>query len=298
MIPKFPVFKKLEFTDKQTIDGYVHTLPVYSDFDFASMWAWNVKDDMEVSDLNKNLVIRFTDYLTGEAFYTFIGTNAVNHTATAIIEYSEKTACGSSLHLIPHEVVLELDPLTFDATEARDHFDYVLSLERYLTYSGGKLKSRRNFLNNFKKNHPDYTVEQLDLDNEETKQVVTNLYNKWKTQKGFMSLSESFAYDRFLEVAKHFEYMALGLKIDGMLIAFHVSALPPGNHANGLFEKADVEYTGVYQALMHEVAKALIARGKHFLNYEQDLGLESLRKSKMAFDPIHFQKKYTLSKKK
>lgn len=297
MIPSFPTFKKLEFSDKEDIDACTHTMPVYSDFDFASLWSWNVKDDMQISRLNGNIVLRFTDYLTGEPFYTFIGTNDATATSKAIMEFSEEQGCGSELHLIPHEVIENLDPEQLDIRESRDHFDYVLSLDRYLTYSGGKLKSRRNFLNSFKKNHPGYSAVILDLHDPKIRTRITDLYRSWQDQKGFLSLSESFAYDRFLESFHALDHVAVGLIVDGKLIAFHVSALPPGDHANGLFEKADIAYPGVYQALMHEVAKFLIERGKQYLNYEQDLGIESLRRAKTAFDPIRFQKKYTLARK-
>lgn len=295
MIPVFPVFKNLEFSDKESIERYTHGLPIYSDFDFASLWSWNVKEDIRVSDLHSNLVLRFIDYITGEYFYTYIGNSKVNETAEALVQLSRLDGYGDVLHLLPAESVEDLDATRFDVRESRDHFDYIFSIERYLTYSGTKLKSRRNFLNSFKKNYPHYEVISLDLTDETVRTTVTDLYRDWQTQKGFLSLSESFAYDRFLQVAEHIDHTAIGLMLDGKLIAFHVSALPEGEYANGLFEKADISYPGVYQALMHEVAKDLLQRGRKYLNYEQDLGIEGLRQSKMAFDPILFFKKYSVS---
>jgi len=296
MLPTFPEFKKLEFTDREAVEGYTSILPVYSDFDFASLWAWNVKEDMEISDLNGNLVIKFVDYTSGEFFYTFVGTKKVTETVDTLITFSEANACGSTLHLLPEESVKDIDPTKFLIEESRDHFDYIYSIERYLTYSGTKLKSRRNFFNSFKKNFPDYEVVELDFENEDARTSVTNLFEDWKEAKGSSSVSESSAYNRFLEVAKHIPHTAVGLVLDGELIAFHVSALPNGEYANGLFEKANVKYAGVYQVLMHEVAKSLIKNGKQYLNYEQDLGIEGLRKSKMAFDPSHFLKKFSVSR--
>jgi hypothetical protein len=138
----------------------------------------------------------------------------------------------------------------------------------------------------------------LDLADPTTRVQVTDLYRHWEEKKGFMSMSESFAYDRFLEVSHHFQYVAVGLFDNNALIAVHISALPVSETANGLFEKADIRYVGVYQTLMHEVAKILISRGRTKLNYEQDLGIENLRKSKMAFDPQEFLKKYDVSRRK
>lgn len=296
MLPVFPEFKRLEFADKSIVEEYTRNMPVYSDFDFASLWAWNVKEDMEISDLNGNLAIKFVDYTSGKFFYTFVGSNKVNDTVDSLITFSEKNKCGSTLHLLPEESVKDIDTARFSVEESRDHFDYIYSVERYLTYSGTKLKSRRNFFNNFKKNYPDYEVVDVDFENKEARVSVTRLFNDWKTKKGTFSVSESSAYERFLEVAKHIPHSAVGLVLNGELIAFHVSALPNGECANGLFEKANTNYPGVYQVLMHEVAKNLLRNGKSHLNYEQDLGIEGLRQAKMSFDPSHFLKKYSVAR--
>jgi hypothetical protein len=46
------------------------------------------------------------------------------------------------------------------------------------------------------------------------------------------------------------------------------------------------------------VAKDHISRGYNFLNFEQDLGILNLRRSKLEFDPVNFFKKYNVSRKK
>ena len=119
----------------------------------------------------------------------------------------------------------------------------------------------------------------------------------WRENRDSSTVNEFSACERFLHSVSHFQHIAIGLMIDDVLIAFHISALPDGVCANGLFEKADVSCRGVYQALMHGVAKSLIGRGYTELNYEQDLGIENLRRSKAAFNPKYFLKKYTVALK-
>lgn len=65
MISEFPQFKKLELADKKDIEKFTSKFPPYSDFNFVSMWSWDIRGEMRVSQLNGNLVVRFTDYLTG-----------------------------------------------------------------------------------------------------------------------------------------------------------------------------------------------------------------------------------------
>ena len=66
MIPQFPEFKSLELSDKKDIESFTKRFPPYSDFNFVSMWSWDIKEEIRISQLNGNLVVRFTDYLTGK----------------------------------------------------------------------------------------------------------------------------------------------------------------------------------------------------------------------------------------
>ena len=294
MIPIFPEFKLLEFSDKEELELHAAKYEPYSDFEFASLWAWNVQENMEVSRIYNNIAIRFTDYITGAFFYTFIGDNEVNETTKELISLSEQKNYGSILHLIPEEAVAKLDPVAFDIEESRDHFDYLYEVEQHVTYSGGKLKSRRNFLNGFQKNHPHYGAVPLDLADELTRREVLDLCRRWEQNKGYPIPNEQRAIARFLDVAEHFNYSAVGVTVDSTLVGFCITVLLHDGRANALFEKVDVNFHGIHSLVRHEVAKSLLRLGYTHFNYEQDLGILSLRQSKKTFNPTRFLKKYSI----
>jgi uncharacterized protein len=297
MIPDFPEFKQLEFLDRDEIERHVYLFLPYSDFEFASLWSWNVQENMEVCWLNGNLVLRFTDYVSGAFFYTFLGITEVNETAHELLKLSEEKGYGGTLHLVPEEVIEKLDSEQFTIKELRDHFDYLYEIEQHVTYAGGKLKSRRNFLNGFLKNYPHYGAVPLDLTDELTRREVLELCRRWEENKGFPIPNEQRALHRFLDVAHEFSYSAVGITIDSTLVGFCTTVLLNDGRANALFEKVDVRYHGIHALLRHEVAKNLLRAGYTHLNYEQDLGILSLRQSKMAFNPSGFLKKYCVALK-
>ena len=109
MIPQFPKFKKLELSDKKDVEEFTLKYPPYSDHNFAGTWSWDVKDEMQISKLNNNYVIRFINYITGEPFYTFLGETKVNETAKELLEFSIKEKIKPQLELIPEEVAQKLD---------------------------------------------------------------------------------------------------------------------------------------------------------------------------------------------
>lgn len=295
MIPAFPEFKRLELSDKDELEVFAAQFPPYSDFEFASLWAWNVQENMELSLLRGNLVVRFTDYVSGAFFYTFLGDREVNETARELIALSDERGYGRSLQLVPEEAATLLDTEQFTVRESRNHFDYLYEVEQHVTYGGGKLKSRRNFLNGFLKQYPHYGAVPLDLTDELTRREILELCRRWEENKGFPIPNEQRALQRFLDVAHLFTYSAVGITVDSTLVGFCTTVLLHDGRANALFEKVDIRYHGIHALLRHEVAKNLLRAGYTHLNYEQDLGIMSLRQSKMAFNPSGFLKKYDVS---
>jgi len=295
MIPLFPDFKKIELTDREEIDAHSAQFPPYSDFEFASLWSWDVKEEMRVSILNDNLVIRFTDYTTGEPFLSFLGTKDVNETAEELLSHAPSHHGPAVLHLIPEVSTVGLDPNLFLIEESRDHFDYVCDIERHVDYSIAELKSHRKLLRQFTDTYPHFERVSLDITTEAVQRDVAEIFRSWDENKGFIMTSEAFAYERFLSGASALSYTAVGIKIDDKLIAFHISSLPPGTCANALFSKGDVAYRGIYPTLDHVVAQDLIKHGYTHMNIQQDLGIDNLRKAKLLLHPAYLLKKYSVS---
>ena len=105
MIPLFPQFKKLELSDKESVYALLSLYPPYSDFNFAGTWSWDVRNKMQISNLNGNYVIRFIDYVTGEPFFTFLGEHKVNETITLLLDIARSENYTPELKLIHEEVV-------------------------------------------------------------------------------------------------------------------------------------------------------------------------------------------------
>jgi len=48
MLPEFPKFKGIELSDKEDVEKITHKYPSYSDFNFVSMWSWDIKGEMQI----------------------------------------------------------------------------------------------------------------------------------------------------------------------------------------------------------------------------------------------------------
>lgn len=298
MIPKFPEFKKLELSDKEDVENFTSQFPPYSDFNFTSMWCWDIKEEMQLSKLKGNLIVKFSDYVTGRPFYSFIGVKDVSDIAQQLLSLSVKEGWDPVLKLLTEETVKRINPDTFIVIEDEDSSDYILSVERLKKYEGGKFVTKRNYLKRFKSAHLSET-KLVDLKDPNMKNKIVDLFNLWRTQKGLevsYAKNELTSLLRFLKLDNYLGFIPVGIFVNDMLIAFWILEQLNEQYSLSHYEKANVgEYTGVYAYLANESAKILDQKKIKYINFEQDLGILGLRESKRSYFPTTYLRQYTLT---
>lgn len=304
MIPTFPSFKKLELSDKESVLKITNKFEPYSDFDFANILFWDYKEQMLISELNGNLVIKFNDYLNGKNFYTFIGTNEVEATIHLLLKHADSVEIEKYIKLIPKIVIDNLENHAFNITEDPDNMDYILSIEKLHSYEGPELAAKRRSVNTFIRRTPICDFKVLDLHNESTLTDIDRLFILWHTQKvedGESTADSGHEYaalKRCLKYAKDLNILGCGLYVENKLVAFWIIGLLQDSFSISHFEKADTKkYQGIFPYFKQKVAAELLSRGIKYINLEQDLGIPGLRQSKNAYLPIKFLKKFIIELK-
>jgi len=299
-LPEFPEFKKLELSDKADIEKITSKYPPYSDFNFVSMWSWDIKGDMRICALNGNLVVRFTDYVTGIPFYSFLGDNEVNDTAEELIELSKKEGLKPELKLIPEIVATRLDP-RFKVAEDRDNFDYIYEIPILAELSGNAFQTQRNLINQFTRLYKNLAIKVVNLSEIYHKNNIMLLFNQWIENKDSCFLvegceNEFLALKRLLLIDDYpkFNLTCFEISVKEKLVGFIINE-KVGEYDIVHFEKADISFKGSYQLLMQKNSKILNQLNIKFLNFEQDLGSSALRFTKMKFRPVFFLKKYLIT---
>jgi hypothetical protein len=313
MLPEFPKFKPIELSDKQDVEKITHKYPPYSDFNFVSMWSWDIKGEMRLSSLNGNLVVRFTDYLTGEPFYSFLGNNKSTDTVEKLLELSKKEGLKLQLKLIPGDSIKGLDLSKLRAQEDRDHFDYVFSHKNISLYEGSDYQRHRNRVRRFINNRK-YEMITLNLADKINQKMLLDLIEYWvNKQKNGISKkhdedyfkidddleNEFIAFKKLLSAPVDFlnSLICFSLFVDGILSGFIVNEKISQDYSLAHFGKANTKYDGIYHFLMQQNSRIFLDLGINYLNHEQDLGLENLRYSKTNYKPTHFLKKYVIDYK-
>lgn len=300
MIPSFPDFKKLTKEDKKDIESYTKKYLPYSDFNFTSLWVWDITRERMVSDLNGNLVVRFTDYATHKAFFSFLGDKKPNETARELLKFSEKSGVGDTLYLVPEESIKNLDQNKLKIEEDRNNFDYIISVKNLADLKGILFKSKRHSAEKFSKNYKEASFEIKKLSDSKIKEHIFSAIRKWErnkklTNKGTELEHEEMAIKRLLENLNNQELIVGCVFIKEEMIGFSIDEKLPNEYAISHFTKADITHNGVYDFLNRELSKYLLQNKIALWNWEQDLGIHNIRKSKESYRPTNFLKKYKVS---
>ncbi len=301
MIPIFPKFKKISRNDREEIIAHTKKYLPYSDFNFNSLWAWDTTGDMHFSDLNGNLVVRMPDYLTSEPIMSFIGIKKLPDTISSLLDYREKRGLLPELTLVPEVAINKLTKTKLTISEDRSHFDYVFSTRKLSELKGRSFKAKRQLSNKFIAEHQDAVFKTSPVSDPDSYKQILEVLKAWegkKAKKDDLKL-ENKAIKRMLKLSKldKNELILAGVYLHDELLAFSIDEILSNGYALSHFYKIKSEFRGVSEYLNQKTAEFLHENGVELWSWEQDLGLEGLRRSKSSYRPVQFLKKYKISKK-
>jgi hypothetical protein len=176
----------------------------------------------------------------------------------------------------------------------RNNFDYVFSTVALSTLNGNLYRSQRRLARRFERGH-DCHVLPLDLRSSYVQSRVVEVTALWQQQKGTSSvLDEVKAIQRALEIAEDAKLRGLGVWLKDRLLGFVIFELLRDRWSVAYFEKTDTTVLGTSQFMKQRLGGALHAFGSDLVNFEEDLGLEGLRRAKLSYRPQFLLEKYAI----
>lgn len=171
--------------------------------------------------------------------------------------------------------------------------DYIYDAEKLRTLSGKKYHQKRNHLARFYENNWEYsTLTEKDFD--ECIEFAVNSYNLNQSYDDESSVAEQFAINTFMNYYNELELKGGVIRVDGKVQGFTIGDAINSNTFDIHIEKANAEIQGAYAAINNEFAKSATA-GYSYINREEDLGLEGLRRSKRSYHPVIMLRKNTVT---
>ena len=291
-------FKPVEIQDKDIFNRYFkEDSPDISELTFTNLFMWQNLYRPAWKEYDNVLLI----ILNPEGAHPFglqpVGTGNKSEALHKLFDcLGEKTPEPKICRAGEKFVSEVIDKKSFSCLPDRDNSDYVYSTLDLIQLSGRKYHRKKNHLNQFIK-HIQYEYQELDL---ELVECFIDMQEEWCKMRECTEipdlLSEDYAVHTALTHFEELDYRGGAIKIDGRIEAFSLGEGLNENTAVIHIEKANPEIPGLYNAINQMFCSDAWAEFE-FMNREQDLGVEGIRKAKESYLPHHMINKYTIMKK-
>lgn len=190
------------------------------------------------------------------------------------------------------ELLETVFPDEFNFYPSRNSFDYIYKVSDLASLSGKKYHSKRNHISYFNKNY-NWSYEEINKDN---LQDCFEMNEKWY----FMNLDKDpagidaerevlhLAFDNY----DRFNFKGGILRVDGKIVAFTFGEELNKTTFVTHFEKAFADVRGAYPMINMQFAINTIS-DYLYVNREDDIGSEGLRKAKLSYYPEILLEKFT-----
>lgn len=269
-----------------------------ADYNFNNLYMWSNTYGITAAVVEGCLVARFD--IGGETVFSYpVGGGDVKAAVLSILEHCRRMGIPGRIGCLTKAMSEELCamfPNEFELIRERAQDDYLYTVDKLANLAGKKMHSKRNYINRFISEHPDWCFEAITLDNMDDCRRMDDEWLELNSAERHANYDdEARALDLMFT---HYERMGLEgglLRLDGKVIAFTVGEQLASDTWNTHFEKAFSHIPGAYAMINREYARYIAREHPEivYINREDDMGLENLRKAKESYYPDLMVEKFT-----
>ncbi len=293
-IAVFPDFIDIDLGMKPYFDGLL-TLqaPLASEYTFTNIFIWRHLYRFRACSLDGALCIKGVDR-SGVEFLMIVAkdTGAYVDTVQRISDRYRRESGTVRLFRVEERFV---EPLkrTFPAMtteDDRDNSDYVYLSSDLIDLKGRKYDGKRNHIKRFRER---YTYDYAPI-TDALRDECVELTEVWHKTKGSDGIEADITATR--EAITNFGPLGLTggvIRIDGKVRAFSIAERLNAETAVIHIEKYDPSYEGLAQVMNQQLCSQACSAFK-YINREQDMGIQGLRRSKLSYNPAFLLNKYKI----
>ena len=288
-------FKPIEIQDKPLFDEFLRLDPPrISELTFTNLFIWRHHYRPVWLQWNECILIIFHPQ-TGTTYgLAPLGPGDKKSALDVLSEEITKQTPDVRICRVGEEFVTNhVDPAKYAVVNDRDNSDYVNLTKDLINLSGNKYHRKKNHLNQFIKN---FAFEYHPLNADLVKRVL-GMQEAWCRFRECVEkadlLAEDFAVREALTCYEELGYQGGAILIHSAVEAFSLGEPLNEDTAVIHIEKANPEIPGLYAAI-NQLFCLNAWSNFTYINREQDMGSEGLRKAKESYYPHHMVDKYTL----
>lgn len=288
-------FKKLEISDFYEANKIFKQYNIENcDHCFSTMVIWSHRFQVEISIQDGEVFMRTKG---DNSFWYLSPTGAMpfEEAVKLIIEDARQNGHNVKIHAMNEEQKDKLQegfPGQFAIIEDRDSYDYIYKGEDLRLLQGKNYQKKRNHCSRFEKDNPDYTFNIITQENIEK---VKQFEKEWCKRNNCDEARGLFAEQQgIMELLNNYEKLDLigaFIETEQGIVAFTLAAPINDDMVDVIVEKAFHEINGAYAVINRDFAFHCLESYK-FINREDDMGEENLRKAKLSYFPFEVREKF------
>lgn len=286
-------------------DYYVSYHTEVHDLNLTNLFIWHKRHNLHYLEMHGYVVYVYYpenpfSCTFSEPVGDYADEKALLEVITQLFDISDQSGIQLSFRHVSErfKLFLEKHLYPFKAVALEDDFDYVYLAEELAHLSGNRFHKKKNHLNQFNKTYtttseivPITVLNALDALDVAQKwcyengcegsndlcfefQGIQDLMHNWET------LSNRGVVGQIIYVAGQPQAMTIAEPLNSDMFLIHI-------------EKARTGFNGIYAAINHAMANVAWPTYT-YINREQDMGIEGMRKAKRSYHPHHLVKKYDL----
>ena len=290
------LFSHISLNDKAEYEQYLSAEKERGcEFSFANLYLWGRQSIARVHDH----IALFSQFDRRSVYPYPLGASDKREVLDSII--SDSIARGipcriTGLGESAKATIEELYPGKFRFHTDEGSYDYVYDINDLADLAGRKYHAKRNHMNRFAEAHPEYTVEPINEDNVSEAEAFAE---EWYERRLAENPDADYHMERAALRRAFRDLLPLGLvglmlRTAEGVVAITLASRLSADTFDVHFEKARADVQGAYVAINCSLARYI--RDNYpdirYLDREEDMGLEGLRRAKQSYHPHHRVKKY------
>lgn len=287
-------YRKPKIEDYEKISKALsYTKHTSCDYSAANLILWSEVYNTKIAFDGDDLYIKYI--FDGETHFAFpFVKKHLKNAIENIKEYAMEKDVEFKLGIVEpemFEVIEKMYPGMFEICYIRNSADYIYKVSDLENLSGRKYHGKKNHINKFKKTYSNWKYERIDKNNQEECILMVrewadlnNIYEDENKNGDIDVMIKAIEYKDelglvggLIRVNEKIAAVTLGEEIDDEMFVVH-------------FEKAFPNIQGAYTMINQQfVANELM--DYKYVNREEDIGIEGLRKAKMSYNPVFMGEK-------
>jgi len=268
------------------------------DFTIGGLFMWASYFKYEYAVFKNTLFIKGLSEInvSDTAFSIPIGKLSMEDSIACLNDFCKEKKIKLILSAVPEQIIDTIqNKFSTTCTKLENWSDYLYDIQALTSLSGKSYNKKRNHINKFLQLYSNYSYSEITNFNLSDTISFFQKYNSQNVKDTPIFQQEAMMTNFILNHYSDFNFIGICLKINNDVAGFIIGEILHDTlyiHIN----KADKNYEGIYEFMNKAFIVETIRNypSLKYVNLEEDVGDEGLRKSKLSYHPVTLLNKYNL----